>query len=187
MNTSPRWIRLAVLLVVGAFVLGACGDDDSAGPDAGVTVDDLEQLETRIGALEDQVAALEEEGGATADDGATDDAELIGQTVTVSGEVTRAVDANGFVMTGEDEDLSALGPDIGDGILVVSADDPGVSEGDVVQVVGTVREFTISEFEADLETDLDDDLYGDFEGDVALAANSIDTTVTSSTTTTTEG
>ncbi|HEV2071758.1 MAG TPA: hypothetical protein VGR26_18390 [Acidimicrobiales bacterium] len=177
MDGRPRWIRLVVLLVAGALLIGACAQDDSAGPDAGVTVSDLEDLERRITALEDRVGAAEEQGDAAVDGGAIEDEELIGQTVTVSGEVTRTVDVNGFVMSSDDEDLAALDSQIGDGILVVSASDPGVSQGDVVQVVGTVREFVIADFESELGIDLDDNLYLEFEDQVALTARSIDTNV----------
>ena len=177
MDGRPSWIGLVVLVAASALLLGACAQDDSAGPDAGVTVSDLEELDRRITALEDRVGAAEEQGDAAVDGGATEDEELIGQTVTVSGEVTKTIDVNGFVMSSDDEDLETVGPQIGEGILVVSASDPGVSQGDVVQVVGTVREFVIADFEEELGIDLDDDLYREFEDQVALTANSVDTNV----------
>lgn len=167
---------LAIALVLaGPLLLGACGDD-SAGPDAGVTIGDLEELERRVGVLGDRVGTLEENEGAAAGE---DQPELVGQTVTVSGEVTRTVDTRGFVLSGENGgDLEPFGPEIGEGILVVSADDPGVTEGDVVQVVGTVQQFAITDFEDELGIDLDNDPYGEFEGQVTLMAQSIDTTPT---------
>lgn len=163
------------LVLAGPLLLGACGDD-SAGPDAGVTTGDLEEVERRVGVLEDRVGALEENEGAGVGE---DPPELVGQTVTVSGEVTRTVDTRGFVLSGENgENFEQFGPEIGEGILVVSASDPGVTEGDVVQVVGTVQQFMMSDFEDELGIDLDDDLYGEFEGQIALMADSIDTTPT---------
>lgn len=169
-----RTLGLAVALLVAAPLLLVACENDSAGPDAGVTVSDLEELQGRVDVLEEEIATLEGEDGAAGEE----EPELVGQTVTVSGEVTRTVDANGFVISGaEGEGLETLGPEIGEGILVVSANDPGVSEGDVVQVVGTVQQFVVSDFEEDLGTELDDDLYADFEDQVALMARSIDTTV----------
>ena len=171
-----RLPRLAIALVVaGPLLLAACGQD-SAGPDAGVTAGDLEELESRVGVLEDRVGTLEEEEDPAVGD---QEPELVGQTVTVSGEVTRAVDTRGFVLSSENgEDLEPFGPEIGEGILVVSASDPGVTEGDVVQVVGTVQQFGMADFEDELGIDLDDDLYGEFEGQIALMAQSVDTTPT---------
>lgn len=164
-------------MILGVLLVRACAED-SAGRDAGVSFSDVEELESRIGVLEDRLGELEEGNGAGAGDSEVAESdELIGQTVTVSAEVTRRIDAMGFVISGEeDEDLAPLGPETGEGILVVSAKDPGVTVGDVVQVVRTVREFVISDFEQDLGIELDDNLYGEFEDQLALAARSIDTT-----------
>lgn len=176
--TTNRAIRRSMcsLAAAGALLLGACGDDDSAGPDAGVTVEDLEDLESRVGVLEDRIAGFEDDADFGADDDASDQNDLLGQTVTVSAEVTRVVDDHSFVLSGEGPDLPEFedfGANIGEGVLVVSTDAPAVSAGDVVQVVGEVRQFTLTGFENDLGIDLDDDLYIRFQQQVALLADQV--------------
>lgn len=188
-----RFLRAGLALPIsGALLLGACSEDDSAGPDAGVTVSDLEDMETRLGEVEGRVGVLEEDvaGFGEAEVGVGEDEEealgeeeqeqpdLVGQTVTVSGEVTSVIAPTGFTISGEeDEELGELGEQNTSGVLVVGAQEFGITEGDVVQVVGEVALFRVVDFETELGIDLDDELFEDFEGQPALIAASVDMTV----------
>lgn len=185
-----RFLRAGMALPISAaLLLGACSDDDSAGPDAGVTVSDLEDMETRLGEMENRVGVLEEDMAAFGDaevgvgedeEGALGEEEqeqpdLVGQTVTVSGEVTSVIAPTGFTISGE-QDAELADPNTS-GVLVVSAQEFGVTEGDVVQIVGEVALFRIADIESDLGIDLDDELFEEFEGQPALIASSVDMTV----------
>lgn len=188
-----RFLRAGLALPISAaLLLGACSEDDSAGPDAGVTVSDLEDMETRLGEMEDRVGVLEEDLAAfgDADVGVGEDEEealgeeepeqpdLVGQTVTVSGEVTSVIAPTGFTISGEeDEEFDELAEPNTSGVLVVSAQEFGVTEGDVVQIVGEVALFSVVDVEAELGIALDDELFEEFEGQPALIADSVDMTV----------
>ncbi len=120
--------RIGIPLVIGlagviiaAILLWAwlANDDDSAGPERGVTVEDVADAD------------------AFDDDGFADS--LLGQQVTVSGKVSDMLAHNAVWLGGDD-----FG---GDGILVIQVTAPGISEDDNVRVTGTVREFDAAAFE----------------------------------------
>lgn len=99
--------------------------------------------------------------------------EYYGRSVTVDGVVGETVEPNAFVLADEaaleDGDLEDT-----EGVLVVSGSDsaPNLTEGEAVQVVGTVRELDLAAFEEDLGVDLDDALYTE-GGRSAIAAQEI--------------
>lgn len=146
---APLALATVVALVAGC-------SNDSAGPEQGTDVEDVAEAEPEEG-----------EG-----------AQLLGQNVTVSGEVDEVVDEGAFRVGGDD-----LG---GDSALVLSQsgsfDDLGtdVNEGlveddTVVQVTGTVREFDLAAFEEEFGVDYDDELYEEFEGEVVIVADQVST------------
>ncbi len=132
---TPRQttVTIGILLVVGlagAIIAGIllwawlANDDDSAGPERGVTVEDVADAD------------------AFDDDGFADG--LLGQQVTVSGNVSDMLAHNAIRLGGED-----FG---GDGILVIQVTDRGITEDDNVRVTGTVREFDAAAFDREFGT-----------------------------------
>ena len=112
--------------IIAAILLWAwlANDDDSAGPERGVTVEDVADAD------------------AFDDDGFADS--LLGQQVTVSGNVSDSLAHNAIRLGGED-----FG---GDGILVIQVTAPSIREGDNVRVTGTVRKFDAAAFEREFGT-----------------------------------
>lgn len=108
-------------------------------------------------------------------DGIDDDTEevfddptsFVGQTVTVSGEVSEIIDESAFEIAGED-----LG---GEGLLVVQADASVDLEADtVVRVTGTVRESDFQALETDLGVEFDDALFARYEDEHLIVAGSVE-------------
>lgn len=136
-------IAVLVLLIAGLLLWALSAtfadDDDSAGPDVGVTLTEV----------------------------AEDPSEFYGERVVVSGQIervhaeddviTRSSTAAGFTL-GRDAEIAVVGSDIAE--LAAIAANEELAEGDVVQVSGTVREFNLPEIEEDLGVDFDDDLFG---------------------------
>ncbi len=142
------WLLFAVLAIFAAIGLWAwlVNDDDSAGGERGVTVEDIA------------------ESDAFADDGFA--GRLIGQQVTVSGNVSEMVGRNAIRLGGDD-----FG---GDGILVIQVSAPGITEADDVRVTGTVRRFDVAAFEREFGTDLyEDDLYDPWVDESVLVASKV--------------
>lgn len=139
--TKPTTGRSRGLAVAAALalmpVLAACGDDEEV---------------VNTGAVEEPAQEEIEELA-------------VGETVTVTGEVSEVIDPTAFTLGGEE---------IGENpILVVAADVPDLAEGDEVEVAGTVTEFQVAGFEEDLDLDLIDNEFEDFDGDPAIAATSV--------------
>lgn len=129
MKSGVAWLIISLVgAIIAAIALGAwlANDDDSAGPERGVTVED--------------VAASDAFDG----DGFADS--LLGQQVTVSGNVSEMVGQNAIQLGAED-----FG---GDGILVMQVTASGISEGDDVRVTGTVRNFDAAAFKREFGTDI---------------------------------
>jgi hypothetical protein len=162
--------------------LAACGD--SAGPEAGVTAEDLQQLEDDLGALEERVGVLEEpvagdeplEDGAPAfedEAGVFEDPEpLIGQEVTVSAEVSEVM------TTGDVGAAYQIAGESGDPIGVIMATPPTeLDTNDAVRVSGVVVRVQEDSFEEDFGVAADelfddpDAFFTDFEGEIAIAAD----------------
>lgn len=94
-----------------------------------------------------------------------------GETVTVRGDVGRAVGENAFVLN--DQDLIDISPD---SILVIDNTEEGLDfiqlpDADVV-VSGTVSEFIIADLDAeyDFDFDLTEDEFGEWEGTPVIIA-----------------
>ncbi len=180
-SLTRRTLGIAAIVPLAVTGLVACSDDDSAGPDVGVTVEDLQELEGRVGALESDFGVFEQDLASMGEAGVENELgeeTLLGQTVTVSGAVTTILDQSSFVMSGDESDPVEFAPLVStDGVLIVSPDTSALVEGEVVQVVGEVAQFEILTFEEGLGVDLDDELYASWEGQVALIAQSMNSTV----------
>jgi hypothetical protein len=149
---------LAVALAVGA---AACGD--SAGPDAGTTLEDIQRADAPAVGEE-----LDEDDIAAAPNDDTerflpDQASYLGQRVTVSGRIVEVFSPNAFVI-GED-DLATL----------VTRRDTGLSlqPGTVAQVTGTVGTFLLADAEGRLGVDLQDGDLTPFEQAPYIAAENV--------------
>lgn len=141
------WVAIAI--VIGALALGVAlwallDDDTSAGPEIGVTADDV----------------------------VSEPAQFLGETVTVSGEATDFVagDSTGSGPGGfrlADELPVVVAPNA-DAIT-----DAPLSTGDVVRVTGTVETFVVAEFESDFGVGFDDPAWAQFEREAVLVADAI--------------
>jgi hypothetical protein len=164
MLTVRKRLLAPFMALAMATSIAACADD-SAGPETGTDVEEVAE------------EPMEDETG---DDEAAQGAEsLVGQTVTVSAEISEVI-SPGAIRIGGDE-----GGD--ESLLVVSGAAEsfaemgfGVSEGlvdddVVVQVTGTVREFDIADFEEEFGVDYDDDLFEPFEGEHVIVADDVST------------
>lgn len=137
-----RLVRVTLCVAAGA--LAACGDDDSAGREQGVTLSDLSDRQF-----------LDDPG------------RFLGKQVTVSGEVSEVVSPRAFRVGGE-------GAAEGIGLLVfASGNQPTVNDNMVVKVTGKVRLFETEEFEEDLGFDLADAEFEVWEGNPAIMASSV--------------
>ncbi len=146
-----RWFGVITVLLVLVGALVACGEEEApvgAGGEA-----DMEETEL--------------------DDVAGDPDAYVGQTVTVSGEVSEVLSPNMFRIN-NDEVL-----DIGDEVLVVHTGQEAATElveETEVLVTGVVHRFTVAEIEDDLGIDLglDEDVEVEYENRPALVATGID-------------
>lgn len=120
------------------------------------------------------LAGLEDEFGVDYDDEvfepfegqhvivADDVSTLVGEQVTVAGEVDDLISTTGFQLDGISWD-----------VVVLDATQASVSEDDFVKVTGTVQQFDIAQIEEDFGVDLDDELYEPFDGEFVLVAESV--------------
>lgn len=149
------WLALALAVATAvAMAVWALAEDDSAGPEVGPAT----------------VSAVADDPG-----------RFVGEQVTVSGEVAEVYYLDGLegATGGTDQEFSGLAFVLDDeDLLVVGARDASafVTEGDVVQVTGTVREFEAEGFGEDFGWQFDDPFLIDFEGP-AIVASAIDPTV----------
>lgn len=149
-TTAPG--RAAVVLLAAAgLVAGVGGCGDSAGPDQGTTLSDLQAEDAPVGGADEADIAT-----------APDDTELflpdqashLGREVTVSGRIVEVFSPHVFVI-GED-DLATL---------VTRPDDALTLEpGATAQVSGTVGPFVLVDVEEELGIDLVDADFREFEG-----------------------
>lgn len=91
---------------------------------------------------------------------------LVGENLTVRGQVGEVLSDQAYIINGE-----YFGFD-GAGTLVVGADAVDVTEGDFVEVAGTLTEFVIADIESFYDFDLDDDLLVSYEEQFAVVADS---------------
>ncbi len=92
--------------------------------------------------------------------------DFLGRDVELRGGVGSVVSPRMFNL----EDLERSG----DRLQVFTATDPGIDEGQVVRVEGTVREFDTAAFEQELRVDLEDNLFDAFIGQAVILARSIE-------------
>lgn len=144
---------LILALLVWALWATFADDDESAGPEAGIT---LEQVADDADALE-------------------------GTRVVVSGQIDDILNdedaiaagtagATGFTL-GEEGEVLIVGVDVA--TMAVLAENEEIAEGDVVQVGGVVHTFDEAAFEEDLGVDLDGGLFNPFDERPAIAATAI--------------
>lgn len=148
----PRTARPLAAAVAGLFLLASCGDDDSAGGEEDVSVEDVtEEPGLDFNAM-----------GEVIEDGD----QYLGQEVTVSGEVTAQINDRVFHIASEPGT---------DGLLIIS-EEPIVDQLDsatVVEVVGTVREVDQSTFETEFGMPYDED-YDSVGGRHAILATDVE-------------
>lgn len=156
-----RLMMLFALLFVVPMIAASCDDEESAGPETGMDVEDIAEGEiedTEYGVYED------DELGQFKDD------TLVGDTVLVSANLSRIVEPGKAL---------AIGADVVDGGLLVLlppklTDVPNLEEGMDIQVYGTVIDFAVAYVEDDYDPfDIDDELYVDWEEENAVVARSI--------------
>lgn len=94
-----------------------------------------------------------------------------GELVTVSGEVDDVLSPHAFKLGGDDfeDDLLVFSPTpLSAATASPEAKGAPLQGGDVVQVTGVVREFTMADVEADYEFDLDPQLETEYENTPGL-------------------
>ena len=149
MSRSMRMRNVFAAIAIAVLPIAACSDDQAVG-DAGVPVEGAEQ--PGVGEAG--------EGGAAQE--SLED--RLGQYVQLTGEVAEVISPNAFTLGGDE---------IGENpVLVVGAEVPtDLTEGERVQVSGTVKQFQVRGYEADLDLDLVDQEFEDFDGDPAIQAD----------------
>ena len=169
MRAPMRVVMLFLLLFALPMLAAAYEDEETAGPETGVDVEDV--AEEDIDDLEygiyedDELREFENDN-------------LVGKTVTVSADITRIVEPGKAI---------AIGADVAEGGLLVVLppklkDVPQLSQGMEIQVVGTVIDFVVADVEADYEPlDVTNELYTDWDRENALVARSISGAPTEST------
>ncbi|ELS50861.1 hypothetical protein [Streptomyces viridochromogenes] len=147
-KNRPKALALLSALLLGATLVTGCGDDDTAGPERGADVEEVQEDEL-LGDVD----------------------RWLGEKVTVSADVNEVINRNAFTIAG------TPGSDA-DELLIVSADTADLNEGQTVQVTGTVRErFDVVGVADDLGVDWNDDLFTDWDDKHYIVASSVDTTV----------
>lgn len=140
----PTWVAVCAAALL-PFSVAAC-DEDSAGPETGADVEDVTEDDNYFG---------------------TD--EHLGETVTVSAEVTDVISPTSFELAGDDWGDESL--------LVTSATEvQNLNEGDVVQVTGEVGQFIYGDYSEEYGL-ADVGMYEPYEEEEFLAATSVDTSV----------
>lgn len=127
----------AIALALFAAVLPAC--TPSPGPKAGTTISEVAN---------------------------EPNADLIGKTVTVSGEVEKIIGSKAFTIEG---DRLFNDPEV----LVVSATETPIIKDILVQVTGTVRQFFVSEIESKFDLDLPQEFEVEFRNKPVLIATAV--------------
>lgn len=144
---------LFVPMALGAALLAGCGaSETSAGPEESVDVEDVAQAEQ--------------------DSPYFDIDPLVGDEVTISGEVSEILSETAFRISGDE---------FGDeGVAVVMAGGVQLEEGAVAQVTGTVTERNADAVNEALDTDLADEDLADLTEEYVISANTVDVLVTAS-------
>lgn len=163
MSLNPRYrplakIATAGVVAVSAFGLTACSDD-TAGPETGTDVADIQEDDGPYNGAYDSRFYDEFDS-------------YEGEEVTVSADVNQVVSPSSFIIAGTDDtDVEPL--------LVISATEvAGLAPDLTVAVTGTVqRAFDLTAVEEELDVDLDDDAYGVYDQQPYIVATSVDTSV----------
>ncbi|MEQ9236770.1 hypothetical protein [Coleofasciculus sp. E2-BRE-01] len=145
----------AFTLITLSLLLGACTPEPEAtvpetGPDTTLTETDDTDVEDVV----------------------EDTAQLIGETVTVTGEVEEDYGINTFV-------IEETGEVFGDQVLVINtaATEPILEEQNV-QVIGEVRQLVVAEFERDYdltwEGDIRRTIEAEYEGQPVIVADAVE-------------
>ncbi len=140
--------KLMAPAAVVALVAAGCSDDDSAGPEVSVAVDDIVDEDTDLG------RGIDDEPYGS----------LLGQQVTVSGDVLTIDDTTAFEIAGDQGGLLVLYP-------TGLADD--VDDGTLVQVSGIVQRVNIDTFDTDFGSVWDNSLYSGYVDRLAVAADEV--------------
>ncbi len=173
LHQTRRSRVLAAIAVTVATGLGvtACGGEDSAGPDQGTTLEDINEEgredqgdldDLQDDATEEDIAEAPNEDDSTAffdDQGA-----FVGEPVTVSGEIVEVLDPHTFVIGRGDQATLVSRPNA-DGVTLL----PGY----VAQVTGHVGTFILTEVEEDLGVDFIDEGYAIFEDGPYIAGTDV--------------
>jgi hypothetical protein len=115
----------------------------------------------------DESAGAEE--GVTLEQVVDETGDLVGQTVTVSGRVETTV-GPGFTLGTQLDEVALVTPSLNPAAL------PPITEGDVVQVTGTVRNYEDVEFRGLYGPRFDPELFSDFADQAVIVATSVDPT-----------
>lgn len=164
---------VAGVFAVSALSLTACSED-TAGPETGTDVEDVQEEDVVEEDVEEDVAADGPYDGLYDTAFYDDINSYVGEEVTLSADVNEVISSSSFTIAGTDDtDVEAL--------LVVSATEVTDLEPDLtVAVTGTVEQaFDLTTVEEDLGVDLDDDLYDAWDQEPYLVASSVDTSVAS--------
>ncbi len=188
-NHWPRQISIVSVILLMGLLLVACGTQQQGEiptleptPDTLLTepTDDIlteptdDMLTEPTGTL-DATTGTDMDEQISLSDIADNPEAYIGQTATVTGEVSSLINAQAFRMN-EDNLL-----DIGDEILVLYVQDTpmiNLTEETSVRVTGTVTNFVQADIENQYGFDLDDTLFAEFEDRPAIIADEIDLVAT---------
>lgn len=154
-DRGPARVLTATLAAVIALGLAGCNRDDPIPADGEFMGNSVPPAEGT--GQEDGVVYEDPFDQEFIDEAAT----YVGQRVTISGEVGRTLSADTFTLSGAADPM----------LIVEEQEILEVSEGQSVEITGTVREnFSVAEVEEQLGIELDDELYTDFEGDYYVVA-----------------
>ncbi|MDR7380791.1 hypothetical protein [Promicromonospora iranensis] len=156
MKSLRKRALAAPIALVAALTLTAC--NDSAGPEQGTSVDDVEDADPD---QNDMVGP-----------------DVVGRTVTVSGEIDAVAADSAFWLGGNDwfDEGAPVVSATGDFTEFDIQDPEGLAEDDtVVQVTGPVEEFVLTDFEEEHGIDLDDDALEQLEGEAVIVAEDVST------------
>ncbi|MGW0497748.1 hypothetical protein ACWD0Z_20695 [Streptomyces sp. NPDC003007] len=143
-TNRPRIPTLLCALTLGATLVTGCGEEDTAGPDRGADVEEVQEAEL-LGDVD----------------------RWLGKKVTVSADVNQVINRNAFTIAG----TPASGTDP---LLIVSADATDLDKGRTVRVTGTVRErFEAVRVGDDLGLDWNDDLFTEWDDKHYIVASAV--------------
>lgn len=131
MRARSWWRRVAIsALTTSTVFVAACGDD-GAGPEEGVTVEDLTTDDDYPDGLGPGL------GDSEGDDFYIDAAEYVGEEVTVSGEIVAQINDRVFHIAAENQPDPDISPGGVPSLLVIGPP-MELDADDIVQVSGTV-------------------------------------------------